>query len=94
MIALEIGVMDVVAVVKRDPYLPAGLLFFGLSSLGSFRMLRVVHEAGYRSIFSWNYIGEYMRRRKENEWPAWPVQLFWICLGLGVPLTFFGVFRL
>jgi hypothetical protein len=94
MIAFEIGFHEVAAVARRDPHLPIGLLLFGLSSVGSFEMLRMVHADGHRSFVSLSYVTEYARRRKQRGWPSWPLHLFWLCLATGMPLTILRVSRL
>jgi hypothetical protein len=81
-------------VLACDPYLVVGLLLCSVPSIIWWYMYRKLGEMGFKGFWSAAYVTEYARTRSKYGWPAWPLDVMWLSLVIGVPLLFVGALRL
>lgn len=86
--------------VRHDPWPILGFILLGMFAVLFVHIQFKMREIGYKTypLFArpsdWGLPTQYLKVRTKHNWSAWPVYLMWPCLGLGVFLLVFGLFRL
>ena len=82
------------ATVARDPLILLGLLLLGIPSIVGYFAYRQVRSLGLKAdAWPWG-IRDYIRLRRQQGWPIWPIHLSWLSLVVGLPILIVGVMKL
>jgi hypothetical protein len=90
-------------VLRKAPFLVAGLLLIVASSVFSFHMLLRLERAGDRSYREgisltgsiWFTLPRtYRKHVRSDSWSMWPLRMTWVCLLVGFASLAYGLFQL
>lgn len=90
--------------VHHDPAVIAGLILIGGAGFLFIHIQLKMIRAGYKTSYGffgkplspngWDTPAQYLKVRAQHGWSPWPVYLPGPCLGRGVVVLSFGLFRL